>query len=108
MTRLIPGKTKVSVELFKGVMIGDIVVGGLAMAMLLLALISNLPWKLGVCIGVLIVAAILLIRMDEQPNYIYLLHILSYLGYKRSFRILDEKYCGSIDYFNGACRNRRT
>ena len=85
MTRLIPGKTKVSVELFKGVMIGDVVVGGLAMAMLLLALISNLPWKLGVCIGVLIVAAILLIRMDEQPNYIYLLHILSYLGYKRSF-----------------------
>ena len=85
MTRLIPGKTKVSVELFKGVMIGDVVVGGLAMAMLLLALISNLPWKLGVCIGVLIVAAILLIRMDEQPNYIYLLHVLSYLGYKRSF-----------------------
>ena len=85
MTRLIPGKTKVSVELFKGVMIGDVVVGGLAMAMLLLALISNLPWKLGVCIGVLIVAAILLIRMDEQPNYIYILHILSYFGYKRSF-----------------------
>ena len=85
MTRLIPGKTKVSVELFKGVMIGDVVVGGLAMAMLLLALISNLPWKLGVCIGVLIVAAILLVRMDEQPNYIYILHILSYFGYKRSF-----------------------
>ena len=85
MTRLIPGKTKVSVELFKGVTIGDIVVGGVGMAMLLLVLISNLPWKLGFCIGVLLVAVLLLIRMDEQPNYIYLLHILSYLGYKRSF-----------------------
>ena len=85
MTRLIPGKTKVSVELFKGVTIGDVIVGGIAMAMLLLALVSNLAWKFGVCIGVLLVAALLLIRMDEQPNYIYILHILSYLGYKRSF-----------------------
>ena len=85
MTRLIPGKTKVSVELFKGVTIGDVVVGGIGMAMLLLVLVSNLPWKLGFCIGVLVVAALLLVRMDEQPNYIYILHILSYFGYKRSF-----------------------
>ena len=85
MTRLIPGKTKVSIELFKGVTIGDVIVGGIAMMLLLLALISNLAWKFGVCIGILVVAALLLVRMDEQPNYIYFLHILSYLGYKRSF-----------------------
>ena len=85
MQRLIPGKTKVSVELFKGVMIGDVVVCGIAMAMLILVLISNLAWKLGVCIGVLLVAVLLLVRLDEQPNYIYFLHILTFFAYKRRF-----------------------
>ena len=85
MQRLIPGKTKVSVELFKGVMIGDVVVCGIAMAMLILVLISNLAWKLGVCIGVLLVTVLLLVRLDEQPNYIYFLHILTFFAYKRRF-----------------------
>ena len=83
--RLIPGKTKVSVELFRGITLGDILVCAVAMAMLILVLLSNLPWKLGICIGVVVVAALLLLRLDEQPNYIYLLHILSFLGYRRHF-----------------------
>ena len=83
--RLIPGKTKVSVELFRGITLGDILVCAVAMAMLILVLLSNLPWKLGICIGVAVVAALLLIRLDEQPNYIYLLHVLSFIGYRRHF-----------------------
>ena len=90
--RLIPGKTKVSVELFRGVTLGDIIVCGVAMGMLILVLLSNLPWKLGICIAVVAVTALLLFRMDEQPNYIYVLHILSFLGYRRKFgRILKDK-----------------
>ena len=83
--RLIPGKTKVRVELFRGVTLGDIVVGAVAVLMLILVLVSNLPWKLPICIAIGVVAVMLVIRLDEQPNYIYLLHILSYFGYHRRF-----------------------
>jgi len=90
--RLIPGKTKVHVELFRGVTIGDILICGVAMGMLILVLLSNIPWKLGICIGIAIVVILLLIRLDEQPNYVYLLHILSFLGYRRRFgRGLKDK-----------------
>ena len=90
--RLIPGKTKVSVELFRGVTLGDIIVCGVAMGMLILVLVSNLPWKLGICIAIAVIVALLLLRLDEQPNYIYLLHILSFFGYDRRFgRTLNDK-----------------
>ena len=90
--RLIPGKTKVSVELFRGVTLGDIIVCGVAMGMLILVLLSNLPWKLGICITIAVIVALLLLRLDEQPNYIYLLHILSFFGYDRRFgRTLNDK-----------------
>ena len=90
--RLIPGKTKVHVELFRGVTIGDVVIGAVGLAMIIFVLISNLPWKLGICIVIAALAALLLFRMDEQPNYIYFLHILSFFGYKRHFgRMYKDK-----------------
>ena len=85
MNRLIPGKTRVSVELFRGVRIGDIAVAAFAAAMVILVLLSSLPWKLPICIAVALVAALLVIRLDERPNYLYLLHILRHLGYDRRF-----------------------
>ena len=90
--RLIPGKTKVHVELFRGVTLGDILICAVALAMLIFVLISNLPWKLGICIGIAVVAGLLLVRMDEQPNYIYLLHILSFFSYRRRFgRVMKDQ-----------------
>ena len=83
--RLIPGKTKVHIELFRGVMIGDIVICAVALVMLIFVLISNIPWKLGIAIGIVAIAALLLFRMDGQPNYIYFLHILRFFGYRRRF-----------------------
>ena len=85
MQRLIPGKTKVHIELFRGVTIGDVVVGAIAVAMLIFVLISNLPGRLFFCAGIIILAVLLLVRLDEQPNYIFLMHILSFFGYKRRF-----------------------
>ena len=41
--RLIPGKTKVQVELFKGITLADMLVGGIAMVMAVLVLTSSLP-----------------------------------------------------------------
>ncbi|MBQ6159568.1 MAG: DUF87 domain-containing protein [Oscillospiraceae bacterium] len=90
MQRLIPGKTKVHIELFRGVGLRDIIVGVVAMAMLIFVLLSNLPGKLWICLGILFVTVLLLIRLDEQPNYIYFLHILTFFGYKRRFERLQK------------------
>ena len=92
MTRLIPGKTKVDVELFRGVTIGDVIVGGVGIAMLIFVLISSLPYKIAVCIGVCTVTGLLLVRIDEEANYLNLLHSLSHFGYNRRFekRVSDR------------------
>ena len=85
MPRLIPGRTKVHIELFRGVTLRDIVVGVVAMAMLIFVVLSNLPGKLWIGLGIVMLTALLLIRLDEQPNYLYFLHILSFIGYHRHF-----------------------
>ena len=103
MTRLIPGKTKVDVELFRGVTLGDVLVAGVGVAMIILVVLSNLPYKFGISIGVAAVAGLLLFRIDEQPNYRYLLHILGHLGYDRRFaktytdKMLLERGEGRMD-----------
>ena len=90
MQRLIPGKTKVHIELFRGITLRDVIVVVIAMAMLIFVLISNLPGKLWVCLGVALITALLLVRLDEQPNYIYFLHILTFFGYRRRFERLQK------------------
>ena len=90
--RLIPGKTKVQIELFKGVSLWDVLIGGVAVAMLLLVLLSSLPFKLAICIAIFVIAAMLLVRLDTEPNYIMLLNIIKHLAYSRRFeKVYDDE-----------------
>ena len=43
--RLIPGKTKVKIELFRGITIGDIAVGAMTLLLALLVLLSTFPGR---------------------------------------------------------------
>lgn len=99
MQRLIPGKTKVRIELFRGVTLADIVIGVVAMAMLVFVMLSTIPGKLWICLGILAVTVLLLVRLDEQPNYVFLLHILTYFGYDRKFgrKRTDRDILGSAE-----------
>ena len=83
--RLIPGKTKVQMELFKGVSLTDVLIGLAAMLLAIFVMISSLPGKLYIVIGIVFVAGILLARLDSEPNYIYLLHIIRHYDMKRDF-----------------------
>ena len=103
MRRLIPGKTKVQVELFKGITLSDIAVGAVFAAMLLFVVLSSLPYKAYICLALLFVAALLLARLDEQPNYAYLLNILRHFSYKRRFaRLYTDEFLkkSAEDTFN--------
>ena len=86
MARLIPGKTKVQIELFKGVRIADILVGLIAFLMIVFVVISSLPFKFYIVLGVLFVTGLLLVRMDTVPNYIYLVNMLRHFAYRRRYR----------------------
>ena len=85
MRRLIPGKTKVQLELFKGVMLSDIAVGAVVGIMLVFIVSSSLPYKGYICLALLFIAALLLARLDTQPNYVYLMNILRHFSYKRRY-----------------------
>lgn len=89
--RLIPGKTKVKIEFFKGISIWDILVGVVGAGLEIAILISSLPYRFYVMLGVGIIFAGLLVRLDTTPNYVYLLHILRHFCYKRHFeRTMDD------------------
>ena len=90
---LIPGKTKVQTEIFKGVSIADILIGIVAGVIFVFLLLSNLPYKFGFSIVLLFVTVLLLIRIDDEPNYIFLLHMLRHVGYPRRFiKRYPDKY----------------
>ena len=90
MARLIPGKTKVQIELFKGVRLADVIVGLVAFLMIVFVVISSLPFKFYIVLGVLFVAGLLLVRMDTVPNYIYLVNMLRHFAYRRRYRRLTS------------------
>jgi ABC-type oligopeptide transport system ATPase subunit len=83
---MIPGKTKVDIELFKGVSLSDIAVGGVAAALVILAVLSSLPGRYYVALAIALLGVGLLVRMDTVPNYVYLLHIIRHCGYDRHFK----------------------
>ena len=102
MRRLIPGKTKVQIELFKGVLLSDIAVAAVFGIMMLFVVISSLPYKGYICLALLFIAALLLARLDTQPNYVYILNILRHCCYKRRYarwytdEMLKERVEGSV------------
>ena len=90
--RLIPGKTKVQIELFKGVSLWDLVIGGIGIAMVLLVLFSSLPYKLAISIGIFVITGLMIVRLDTEPNYMMLLNILKHLAYSRRYeKVYDDE-----------------
>jgi len=94
--RLIPGKTKVSMELFKGVRLSDMIVGVVQVLLLIFILTSTIPYKLVIGIVVFLFSVILIARIDELPNYLYILNIIRHFGYHRQYKrnVTDEELAG--------------
>ena len=90
--RLIPGKTKVQIELFRGVTLWDILVGAIALILIILVIISSLPHKIAFCIGIFFLTALLVIRLDEKPNYLMILHMFRhYSSVRRYSKVYDDE-----------------
>lgn len=83
--RIIPKKTNVSMEFFNGFTAGDIAVGFIGALVEVALLVSNLPGKYYLMSGGLVIIALLLLKMDDERTYIFLLSILRHFAYRRKY-----------------------
>lgn len=84
--RIIPKKTKVAMEFFKGVEIPDVFVGIIGISIVISILFSNLPFRLwiGMVIAVLFGASV--VPVDGEKAYMMIYHLLKYLARRRKFQ----------------------
>lgn len=82
--RIIPKKTKVETELFKGVSIADIIVGLFGALICVAIVTSNLPYRWWIAIGVLVLFVFLLLPVDDEKVYMLFLHWLRYMAIPHS------------------------
>ena len=86
--RIIPKKTKVSTEFFKGVSLADILVGFFGILIMFFVFISSLPGKVWIELVLFFLFALLLVRIDEEPTYMFLLQLLRHFSHERRFQKL--------------------
>ncbi len=84
--RIIPKKTNVSMEFFNGFTAGDMAVGFIGALVEVALLVSNLPGKYYMMSAGLVIIALLLMRLDDERNYLFLLSILRHYAYRRRYR----------------------
>ena len=87
--RIIPKKTKVSTELFKGVSLADVLVAFFGILIMFFVFISSLPGKLWIEGVLFFLFALLLVRIDDEPNYLLLLELLRHFSHERRYQKLD-------------------
>ena len=94
--RIIPRNTKVATEFFTGVSLADILVGTVGVLIIFFVIISNLPYKIGICSGIAAVFVLLLVRIDTEANYMFLLRIVKHFSYYRKYRKFHENSSDDI------------
>ena len=78
--RVIPKKTNVRLELFPGLEVIDVIVGGLGAALTVMLLMANIPGHFAVALIVAAVTAALIVPIDDDKGYLMLIYFLRYLG----------------------------
>ena len=88
--RLIPGRTKVKIELFRGITIGDVIVGTITLGLSALVVLSTFPGRMTIAGVIASIGSVMLIRIDSEPNYEQVLGIVRFLAYPRRYRSVSE------------------
>ena len=83
--RIIPKQTKVSIEFFKGIELIDALVGLVCAALIVMALVSNIPYNFIVSGVLLMFSVLLLAPIDDNKGYVYALQVLKYLSQPKLF-----------------------
>lgn len=83
--RIIPKRTKVKVQFYKGIGIYDVILGIVALAFLALTVTSNFPNKYAIALGILIIVAPMYIPIGEIKVY-------NAIGYAVKFAIATKSF----------------
>lgn len=78
--RIIPKKTRVTLEFFKGIEIPDLIVGLIGGLLILAVLMSQFPGKLWSCTIIFVLTVALIAPIDDQKAYVTLLRAVAYLA----------------------------
>ncbi len=84
--RIIPKKTKVSMEFFKGIEIPDVLVGTVGITIVISVLFSNLPYRMGIALGIAVLFGASIIPIDGDKGYRLIYNVLKYLARYRVFK----------------------
>lgn len=94
--RIIPKKTKVRLEFFKGIGVVDMVVALIGASLVLAVLLSDLPGHIPVAVVLGILVAGLVIPIDDDRGYLMAYNAILYLARYKSFskdeEALDNKF----------------
>lgn len=105
--RIIPKKTKVAMEFFKGVELMDVAVGLVGALIATAVFMSNLPYKLWIIMGTAILFAALIIPLDNDKGYMIVLNVLKYLArYKKFSRSGPQEEDGQEKRADGGQKHR--
>ncbi len=89
--RIIPKKTKVAMEFFKGVEIPDVFVGIVGISIILSVVFSNLPFKLAIGGTVAVIFGASVIPVEGEKAYMMVYNWLKYLARYRLFQEEPKK-----------------
>ncbi|MCR5118462.1 MAG: ATP-binding protein [Lachnospiraceae bacterium] len=93
--RVIPKRTKVRLELFKGVEVIDVLVGSAGLALAVSVFLSNLPGHFLLSMIIAILTVGMVIPLGDDKGYLFLFYLLKYLGRKRVFKKKNAKDDGT-------------
>ena len=84
--RVIPKRTKVRLELFKGVEVVDVLVGAAGVGLAVSLMFSNLPGKYVMVVVVLLLTISMVVPIDDDKGYLFVIYLIRYLGRKKEFQ----------------------
>ena len=89
--RIIPKRTKVAMEFFKGVEVPDVLVGIVGVTIVLSVIFSNLPYRLYIAFAILILVGASVIPVDGDKGYMMIYNALKFFARHRSFKETSSK-----------------
>lgn len=89
--RIIPKKTRVSMEFFKGIELPDIIIACVGVTLTLLMLLSNLPFRWGAALIMFILFAASIIPVENEKAYKTVYYGIKYAMSYKTFRKNPEK-----------------
>lgn len=89
---LIPKKTKVKSEIFRGIGLSDIALGAVGLMLEVFLALTSFSMTSKLVIGgiILFIFVFLLIRVDNEPNYIFVLHMVNHVFFTKHFARFED------------------